>query len=328
MGKRVLFLEGHGEPVRLKHSVINSIIKRMGINPDPFESLTNYLLHFGYSIEFSENRRISLQFLRKYDILVIYSPTNPISSQEIDAIEKFVQLEGSLLLIGQCTIPMLPLMSANGPFAFSNITDVVSGMTSGASKFYEYINNISRKFGIFFISDLLQGGNNSYTLTRASSTQNGSPSRRRYNNLTKNGSQSFNIPLISHFEPHTIFQKIKRFYYYGCCLEVTQSVSPLAYSDADTKPSKAIVMAISQTSGGRVFATGSPILFTRSGVANLSIRDREHAQLALNIFTWLSHKGSAKIAPKKAELPSRRCPYCQHENPPSERFCRKCGSSI
>jgi hypothetical protein len=314
MGKRVLFLEGHGEPVRLKHSVINSIIKRMGTNPDPFESLTNYLLHFGYSIEFSEDRHISLQFLRKYDILVIYSPTSPISSQEIDAIEKFVQLEGSLLLIGQCTIPMLPLMSANGPFAFSNIPDAVSGMTSGASKFYEYINNISRKFGIFFISDLLQGGNNSYSVTRSSST--------------RRDVQSFNIPLISHFEPHTIFQKIKRFYYYGCCLEVTQNVSPLAYSDADTKPSKAIVMAISQTSGGRVFATGSPILFTRSGVANLSIRDREHAQLALNIFTWLSHKGSAKTAPKKAELPSRRCPYCQHENPPSERFCRKCGSSI
>lgn len=314
MGKKVLFAEGHGEAVRVKQSVINSLIKKVGAKLDPFETLQKYLVHFGYSIQFSDNRSLSLQLLRKYDILVIYNPTSSLSSQEINAIEKFVQLEGSLLLIGQCTIPILPLMSAEGPFAISNLTNAVSGMMSGTSKFYEYINNISRKFGIFFISDLLQGGHNSYTLTRPSSTQNGSP--------------SFKVPLISQFEPHPIFQKIKHFYYYGCCLELTQGASPLAYSDADTKPSKTIVMAISQTGGGRVFATGSPIFFTQGGVADLSSRDKEHAQLALNVFTWLAHKGSAKIAPKRAELSSIRCPFCQHENPPSENFCRKCGSSI
>ncbi|MDD1779130.1 MAG: hypothetical protein LUQ65_13265, partial [Candidatus Helarchaeota archaeon] len=282
MGKKVLFADGHGEAVRVKQSVINSLIKKVGAKLDPFETLQKYLLHFGYSIQFSENRSLSLQLLRKYDILVVYNPTSPLSPQEINAIEKFVQLEGSLLLIGQCTIPILPLMSAEGPLAISNLTNAVSGMMSGTSKFYEYINNISRKFGIFFISDILQGGHNSYTLTRPYSTQNGSPSRRRYNTSTKNGSQSFNVPLISQFEPHPIFQKIKQFYYYGCCLEVTQGASPLAYSDADTKPSKTIVMAVSQTSGGRVFATGSPLIFTQSRIADLSIRYKEHAQLALN----------------------------------------------
>jgi len=313
MGKRVLFTEGHGEPVRIKQSVITSIIKKMGAKLDPFGSLINYLLCFGYSTEFSENRSLSLQFLRNYDILVIYNPTSPLSSQEIGAIEKYVQLEGSLLLIGQSPISILPLMPAEGPFAISNITNAVSGMTSGASKFYEYINNISRKFGIFFISDLLQGGKNSYSFTKPSSTR---------------GSQSFKVPLISHFEPHAIFQKIPHFYYYGCCLEVTQGASPLAYGDADTTPSNAIVMAISHTSSGRVFATGSPIFFMQGGVEDLSIRNRQHAQLALNIFTWLSHKGQAKVAPKKAEQPPKRCPFCQHENPSGENLCRKCGASI
>lgn len=314
MGKTILFAEGHGEPVRVKQSIINTVIKKIGVKLDPFELLQNYLLHFGYSLHFSENRSLSLPLLRKHDILVIYNPTRPLSSQEINAIEKFVQLEGSLLLIGQCTIPIFPLMSAEGPIAFSNISGTVSGLMSGALKFYEYINNISRKFGIFFISDILQGGKNSYILARPSSS--------------RKDLQSFNIPLISHFEPHPIFQNIKRFYYYGCCLEVTQGAAPLAYSDADTRPANAIVMATSQTGGGRVFATGSPIIFTQSSESNLSIHNKEHAQLALNIFTWLAHKGLARVAPEKTEEISKHCPFCQHENPPNESFCRKCGASI
>jgi hypothetical protein len=314
MGKKVLFAEGHGEPVRVKPSIINSAIKRIGVKLDPFESLKTSLERFGYSIQFSENRSLSLQLLRKHDILVVYNPTRPLTSQEIDAIEKFVQLEGSLLLIGQSTLPTLPLMSAEGPFAFSNISNAISDMMRGITKFYEYINNISRKFGIFFISDIIHGGNNSYPLTRPSKYKDPIP--------------YFNVPLISHLEPHPIFQKIKQFYYYGCCLDVTQEARPVAYSDVDTTPSKAIVMATSQASGGRVFATGSPILFTQKGLADLSTRDKEHAQLALNIFTWLAHKGSAKVAPKQAQPLQNRCPFCQHENPPGEIFCRKCGASI
>lgn len=282
MGKNVLFAEGHGEPVRVKKTIITSLLKKMRGNLNPFDYLILNLSQFGYSFQFSENRTLSLQFLRNYDILIIYSPTYPLSTKEIIAIEKFVQLGGSLLLIGLSFFPILSLKASEIPSIKTSITNPISGIGSGTTKFFEYINNISRKFGIFFISTLLRGGKNSYFPKKSSIKPDQLPLHK--------------IPLISYFEPNPIFRKIQNFYHYGCSLEVTEEAQPLAYSDQDTVPSKAIVIAISQLNAGRVFATGSPIIFTQLGIEELSIRNRQHAQLALNIFTWLSHKGKIKLS--------------------------------
>lgn len=314
MGKKVLFAEGAGEPVRAKKTVVTSLLKRMGAKLDSFESLKNNLLRFGYSVQYSERRRLSLQFLRNYDILVVYNPTRPLGANEIIAIEKFVQLGGSLLLIGQYSLPTLPFISTEIPFKIADIPSTFSGIGSGLSKFYEYINNISRKFGIFFISTYLKGGKNSYFPKRPTTTSN---------------RPGFKIPLISHFEPCPIFRKIQNFYYSGCCLEVTAEAKPLAYSDPDTTPPKAIVMATSQLNEGRVFATGSPIIFAQGIGEPQNNNNRQHAQLALNIFTWLAHKGQVKAAePKDTTSPLKICPFCQHQNPTGESFCHNCGASI
>lgn len=314
MGKNVLFAEGHGEPGRVKKTVLNSLIKRMGGNLDFFGILKNYLLRFGYSIQYSGNKRFSVQFLRTYDILVVCNPTRPLGANEIIAIEKFVQLGGSLLLIGLASLPILSFTASETPYIITRVADSVSGIGNGASKFFEYINNISRKFGIFFISTLLKGGKNSYIPK--------SPS------IKTDKLSTFRVPVISHFEPNPIFRKIQNFYHYGCYLEITKEAHPLAYSDGDTIPPKSIVMAISQLNEGRVFATGSPIIFSQIGINDLSIRNRQHAQLALNIFTWLAHKGQIKAADIKVMPSSKVCPFCQYKNPSEEIFCSNCGASI
>jgi hypothetical protein len=286
----------------------------MGGNLDYFGILKNYLLRFGYSIHYSGNKKLSVQFLRNYDILVVCNPTRPLGANAIIAIEKFVQLGGSLLLIGLASLPILSLTASEIPNIITRATDTVSGIGIGASKFFEYINNVSRKFGIFFISTLLKGGKNSYSPTSSS--------------IKTDKLSAFKVPLISHFEPNPIFRKIQNFYHYGCYLEVTKEAHPLAYSDADTIPPKTIVMAISQLNEGRVFATGSPILFSQIGIKELSIRNGQHAQLALNIFTWLAHKGQIKATDVKVMPSPKICPFCQYQNSSEEVFCHSCGASI
>ncbi len=300
MGKKVLFSEGHGEVVRSQKTMASTFLSAIGGSLNPFVSLEKILVQFDYSLQYTGQRKLTLNYLRKYDILFVIKPTAAFTPSEIAAIEKFVQLGGSLLLIGSHALPTFSLMPKQ----------ILGALKRGIGKSHEYLNNISRKFGIFFISDRIQPGKNKYT------AQNIYP-----------------IPLITHFEPHPIFQKIKSFYFEGGPIELTAEATPIAYTDPDTHPSKAIVMAASKRGDGCVFATGSPLIFIDNRIQDLSIRNSQHAQLVLNIFTWLAHKDTIKkkAVEEKISEPhahTKTCPLCGGENPVQEHYCRICGSAI
>jgi hypothetical protein len=296
MGKRVLFLEGHGEIVRFKKSITTNILSSMGGIRSPFETLEQILIKFNYSLHYSGEKRISIGYLRNYDILVTIKPLKPFTPHEISALEKFVQLGGAFLILGQYLSPMFMLMPNH----------IMSTLKGNVWKTHEHLNNVSRKFGIFFITDWIRLGKD------RAATQN---------NLSL-------IPFISHFESHPIFQKIKNFSYQGCSIELTDGALPLAYTDKDTTPPNAIVMAISHYGEGRVFATGSSLIFTENRFQNIGIRNPQHGQLVLNIFTWLAHQQSSEKPITNSPLLKKSCPYCGHENFANENFCSECGSSI
>ncbi len=296
MGKKILFSEGHGEAVRVERSLFRSFLSAFSRMQNPFESLESILMRFNYSFGYLGAQTLSLRILRKYDILIIFKPTIPYSPTEIQAVEKFVQLGGSALFIGQHVLPVMNLLPANLFIALN-----------GDWKSHEHLNNISRKFGIFFITNQITSGKDKY------STQ----------------IVTLPIPIIKNFEPHPVFKKIDQFYYQGSSIDVTQEASPIAFSSKDTKPPSAIVMAISEYGDGRVLATGSPLIFVENRYNDLGIRNPQHAQLVLNIFTWLSHE--TRSMKKKAALkhPSEKiCSFCSEKNAPSEIFCRACGNAI
>ncbi|HUY00677.1 MAG TPA: hypothetical protein VMV49_14045 [Candidatus Deferrimicrobium sp.] len=298
MGKRILFSEGHGEIVRFQKSITSNILSSIGGIRSPFETLEQILMKFNYSLHYSGEKKISIDYLRNYDILVSVKPIKPFTPHEISALEKFVQSGGALLILGQYLTPIFTLMP----------NQIMPAIKGKFWKTYEHLNNITRKFGIFFIADWISPENKQHA------TQN----------------ILYPVMTISHFESHSIFQKIKNFYYQGCSIELTDEAIPLAYTDKDTKPPHAIVMAISQYGEGRAFTTGSSLIFTDNRVQNLGIRNPQHAQLVLNIFTWLSHKKhSEKLSLKpKSSQNKKYCPYCGLENPVAESFCGGCGSSI
>jgi hypothetical protein len=247
MGKKVLFSEGHGEIVRSQKTMASTFLSAIGGSLNPFVSLEKILVQFDYSLHYSGQRKLTLNYLRKYDILFVIKPIGAFTPSEITAIEKFVQLGGSLLLIGSHALPTFFLMPKQ----------ILGALKGGAGKVYEYLNNISRKFGIFFISDRIQPGKSKYIAQNI----------------------AYSTPLITRLEAHPIFRKINSFYYEGSPLELTAEATPMAYTDPDTHPSKAIVMAVAKRGDGYVFATGSPLIFIDNRIQDLSIRNPQHAQL-------------------------------------------------
>ncbi|MHA1650347.1 MAG: Gldg family protein [Candidatus Helarchaeota archaeon] len=301
MGKNVLFSEGHGESIR-------------GRIFGPFATLHEILKKFHYRFSYSDYTRLNRQILRHYDLLVIYCPTSPFTQREISDIQSFISRGGRLLLIGN---PNNPLMSVF-PYRITHVITKFIGnfmhIPNITGKVADCLNDISRRFGIFFVSDWIRGGQNYFS--PSSKSEYGNPPTR------------FRIPIISHFESHPIFKKIPHFYYQGCSLELTKEAKPLAYSDPDTRPPKAIVMATAQFGEGYVFATGSPLMFIDYYVPELGIRCPFHAQLALNIFTWLIRKGRYEPSYEKPSINEKVCPYCGYRNSRTQYFCEKCGNAI
>lgn len=322
MGKKVLFSEGHGEVARTEKSVISTIIGAMGGQIRPFETLRRILLRFNYSLNYSGGRKLSLRYLRNFDILVVNNPVKELHSTEISAIEKFVNMGGSLLLIGRNAYPRVSSIAQRIPL----------NIMAPLRKVHDVLNNVSRKFGIFFISDWIK------PLRKSSWGTPSQDERRRYLSdleLPQISEQELTSLImagylkISNFEPHPVFRKIGKFYYLGCSIELTKEAVPLAHTDTKTHPSNAVVMAIANYGDGRVFGTGSPAIFTDNRIPFVGINNPQQAQLALNIFTWLARRGPIKVKKPKPVVPSKNiCPFCSYENLPHEHFCSNCGSSI
>ena len=68
MGKRVLFSESHGEPTRTKESVLSTIMGIIEGVGNPYETLDKILLRFNYKLKFSGAKKLTLQYLRNFEL--------------------------------------------------------------------------------------------------------------------------------------------------------------------------------------------------------------------------------------------------------------------
>lgn len=310
MGKRVLISESHGETIRSGKSFTGSIFNPLGYISHPFRSFERILKSFHYSIDYSKDHPLNHHILRSYDIIIINNPLVKFQHFETSSIEKFISRGGALLLIGRSTIPVLSKISDHIPIPLLNSLKNV----------HPILNGISQKFGISFVPDWihLQFDNWNEQISYYSDLPENQRNQLRVGNHLK----------ISKFAYHPILRKIKFLYYQGCSLKLTQDALALAYTDNNTVPPNAIIMATANHGDGRIFATGSQLIFVDTRLKELSIQNPQHAQLVLNIFTWL-HGTLTEKAPPVTKIPDDKiCPFCHTKNKPSQPFCNNCGSSI
>ncbi|MHA1267727.1 MAG: zinc-ribbon domain-containing protein [Candidatus Helarchaeota archaeon] len=312
----VLFTEGHGEVFYRKKSIIHNLLM-MGTR-SPFYPLNVILLRYDYAVKFSE-KKLSLNMLRDFDILVIFNPTKMFHRSEVLAVEKFVYRGGSLLLVGRPKYPILSSLARFAPKAIGrSMRDV-----------HKPLNFLSTHFGIIFIPNQIRPKPASYW----NQSLGIEPSMDEvYDHLAyaKQDQLIFGrIARISNFIPHPIFKNVKSFYYQGCSLEITKNALPLAFTDSYTIPPKAVVMGTNIYGDGRVLAIGSSLFFFKHLLKEISIQNPQHSQLILNIFSWLSQKAPEEsLQPVKLPPREKICPFCGEKNSSSAPFCNSCGSSI
>ena len=223
----------------------------LNIDEEEFKEFLNLLKRLVLKIKKNENEKITKEILENVDLLILGNPINDFfSSIEIKYVIDFVRKGGGLLLVSEYGADHLQRTN---------------------------LNDISRKFGIFFEKNLIK-------------------------EMNSNNKNCTSILHIQNLAKHRITKNIREMIIGGACsLILTKEVKPLLQTNVNfvwseiynntseewtkDEENQQIIAAYTEFGQGKVIAIGDIDIFTTN--PKIGINSLDNQKFLQNIITWL-----------------------------------------